>query len=226
MKKNTSIIIVFALTLIVAILLIFLITEKKQNLETEETNQYIASSNIKEIKKVESDREITYIIEDHANNLTYSWTFEKNEEYMNSIKENIKLEMDLGLDIITNSTNTTIDKLVSNDDKLIIEFSHHGQLPTKATIRLQVGQKYADGEKLYLYYLNEETNKIEFISDEIFVTNGYVEFSIDHCSSYFLTATIVQEAVNNPKNVNIVIAVMGIVIIILIASMLFNKSDK
>ena len=49
------------------------------------------------------------------------------------------------------------------------------------------------------------------------VKDGYVEFSIDHCSDYFLTAAIVQEAVGNPKNINYIIIGLLVVVLLLVA---------
>ena len=118
---------------------------------------------------------------------------------------------------------TALHDIVSNQDKLVISFEHHGALPSKAKIKLDVSDKYSNGESLYLYYLNEEKGQIEYIKKDIIVKNGYVEFEIDHCSDYFLTSSIVQDAVNNPKNINLIIVVMVVVIIVLIAATLFQN---
>ena len=173
--------------------------------------------------KVESSDEITYVIEDYDKDLTYSWSFNKDEDYKNSLKEGMNLDLDLKLDVITDEYNKIIDEKVSNKDKLIISFNHHGELPTKATIRLQVKDRFKDGDKLYLYYYNPEENIIEYIDKGIKVKDGYVEFEIEHCSDYFLTASVVQEAVNNPKNINLVIVGMIVVVIVLLGITLFQS---
>ena len=58
---------------------------------------------------------------------------------------------------------------------------------------------------------------IEYITRDGEVKNGYVEFQIEHCSDYFLTAAIVNDAVNNPKSVNFIIIGLIVVVFILIA---------
>ena len=58
------------------------------------------------------------------------------------------------------------------------------------------------------------------------VNNGYVEFNIDHCSNYFLTAAVVNDAVNNPKSVNYIIIGLGVIVFILIAVTLSQSKNK
>ena len=51
----------------------------------------------------------------------------------------------------------------------------------------------------------------------VFVKNGMAEFQIKHCSDYFLTAAVVNDAVNNPQSVNYIIIGLIVVVFILIA---------
>ena len=124
---------------------------------------------------------------------------------------------------MTSLEDKNLDSLVTNEDKLIVSFEHHGKLPTKAKVKIDVSDKYTNGSMLYLYYLNEEERQVEYIDKGLSVINGKVEFEIEHCSNYFLTASIVQDAVNNPKNVNLIIIVMVVVIIVLIGATLFQN---
>ena len=50
-----------------------------------------------------------------------------------------------------------------------------------------------------------------------------MEFQITHCSDYFLTAAVVNDAVNNPQNVNYIIIGLAVVVFILIAVTLFQS---
>jgi len=79
-----------------------------------------------------------------------------------------------------------------------------------------------NGQKLYLYYYNDENDTIEYIAHNIKVVDGYIDFEIDHCSDYILTTTIVNSAVNNPKNMNYIIVGMVIVVIGLAAVTVFK----
>ena len=73
------------------------------------------------------------------------------------------------------------------------------------------------------YYYNEETKKIEFIDKNIKVKDGYAEFVINHCSEYFLTGAVVNDAVNNPKSLNYVIVGLVGLVIALVGYTLFKR---
>ena len=76
---------------------------------------------------------------------------------------------------------------------------------------------------LYLYYYNEETKKVEFVEKNIKVKDGYAEFVINHCSEYFLTGAVVNDAVNNPKSLNYVIVGLAGLVIALVGYTLFKR---
>lgn len=177
-----------------------------------------ANNGAYKIFKTEGKNDITYNVVDYERNLAYSWTFNKDENKSN-VPLNQTIEMDINLrlniDAITNVTNN-INHMV-NENKLIVSFDYHGDLPTSAKIKINVNNRFKDGDELYLYYYNPELNQIEFIDKDIKVNNGYIEFDIEHCSDYFLTASVVNEAVNNPKSINYIIIILGIIVFILIA---------
>lgn len=220
MKKNFSLIIISLLIIVISGLIIHIAQDDKKG---ESGKDKIASDTLIHISKSESKDEITYEVVDNAKSLTYSWTFKKDKNLMGALKDNMEIDMDLRLSLLTDLQNKEINDLVENKDKLVISFNHHGELPTKAKIKLDVSDKYKEGEKLYLYYFNEEKHQIEYIQNGLVVTNGKVEFEITHCSNYLLTASIVQDAVNNPKNINLIIIVMVVVIIVLIGATLFQN---
>ena len=216
MKKNWLIILIAIIgCVLVSILILFFKNIFNQESISNQTSVSKASG-IK-ISKVEKDEVITYVVDDNERNLTYTWSFPKTENYKNNIKDDLYIDLNLRLsiDAITNDTNTINEKVKQN--KLIVTFDHHGTLPETATVRINVSNKFKDGEKLYLYYYNPDNNQIEYIDDGLKVKDGYVEFSIDHCSDYFLTASIVQEAVGNPKNINYIIIGLLVVVLLLVA---------
>lgn len=220
MKKNISLIIIAILSIALFVLIFFMV---KNSLEKKHEEEILATYTGSKIFKVTSEKNVTYIIEDYDKNMTYSWTFENNENYKNSLKDGMDIDIDLKLDVLAGNENEIIDNKVSNEDKLIVSFNHHGKLPSTAKIRLQVKDKFKDGKKLYLYYYNPEKDRIEYMDKGLTVKDGYVEFSIDHCSDYLLTASVVQEAVNNPKNINLVIVGMVVVVIVLVGITLLQS---
>lgn len=176
------------------------IDKDNYNIEKEITDEFII------IKVLEKDGK-----------LSYSWKFDKNKIKNNTI--------DLNFEVTYESKNKSIiDKLSSeNKDKTYVSFTHHGDLPTEAEISIYVGKRYKENERLYLYYYNSDKKEIEFVENKLKVHDGYVTFHIKHCSDYFLTGAVVNNAVGNPKLLNNIITVLGVFIFILLGIMLFSK---
>ena len=169
------------------------------------------------ITKTETNDYYLYDVVDNERNLTYSWKFLKEENKNVSVEENMYINNDLRLSIDASTKDTKrINEKVKND-KLIITFDYHGMLPLEAKVKIDVSDKFNDGEKLYLYYYNPDSDEIEYMDNAVFVKNGSVEFQIKHCSDYFLTAAVVNDAVNNPQSVNYIIIGLIVVVFILIA---------
>lgn len=207
MKKLKCILLLTLFVVVIGPLLIFFKKIKSDNKEI-----------ISKLVKEENINQISYKKQDQEDGLVYSWTFDKNSEYNDYIEENHKINIDLGLKILNENNNNIINDMVERE-KLILSFNHHGSLPTTAHMKVNVSGKYKNGEKLNLYYYNEEENKIELINDNIIVQDNLAEFEIEHCSDYFLTASIVQDTAN-PQNINIIIIIMVIVVLGLLASTL------
>ena len=66
---------------------------------------------------------------------------------------------------------------------------------------MPVGNKYKNGDKVYLYYYNEKTGIVEKVGDAITVTNNKVSITIDHCSVYFLSDKDDVATKDSAKNV-------------------------
>ena len=228
MKNNKALIIISTLLCVTLVALGFSISRliAKDNIEEIDKSQEVLADNAgTRIMKVESEKYISYIVEDYERDLTYTWQFEKTSEFYNNINDNLEIDINLRLSLdayneVTEDINDRVDQ-----NKLIVTFDHHGKLPSNATVRVNVADKFSDGEELYLYYYNEESSEIEYIEHKLKVVDGYVEFDIEHCSNYFLTAAVVNDAVNNPKSVNYIIIGLGVVVFILIA-MTLSQSKK
>ena len=223
MKKNW---LIGSVLIIVCVLstVITIIFKNKFNEQTNDPKETLVANSGTKIMKTKGDSYISYIVEDYERNLTYTWSFPNDDLNTSSLKDDLYIDLNLRLsiDAITNNTKKIND--IVDQNKLIVTFDHHGQLPQTATVRINVQDKFADHEKLYLYYYNADDQKIEYVDKGLTVKDGYVEFQIDHCSDYFLTATIVQEAINNPKNINYIIIILGIIVILLIAITLKQNS--
>jgi hypothetical protein len=114
------------------------------------------------------------------NQLQYSWTF--SNKAMNNTDMNIDLTI-----TFDDKKKEEISELTGREDAMYISFAHHGELPGPATIKTYVGDKYKNGDVVYLYYFSEEEQKILMVGNKpLTVKGGYVEYTITHCSTYFL----------------------------------------
>ena len=178
------------------------------------------------ILKTETSDSYYYEVKDTERDLEYSWRFMKEKDQNISVEDSLYIEEDLRLSLDADTMDTrTINQMV-NQEKLIISFDYHGALPLETSVRINVSDRFRDGENLYLYYYNPESDNIEYIAHNVKVQDGYVEFQIDHCSDYFLTAAVVNDAVNNPQSVNYIIIGLIVVVFILVAITLFQSKNK
>ena len=142
----------------------------------------------------ETGKDSIFNIVDKNGKLNYGWSFDGKK-----IK-NTNVDVDLSINANTEKAKQIEEKIKQKDIK-VLEFAHHGELPAPATIKMNVSDQYKDGQKLYLNYWDEtaKTPSTE-IQKDIVVKDGYVEFTIDHCSTYFLSTgkvSIVKEEINN-----------------------------
>ncbi len=155
------------------------------------------------IKTETKDR--VMFIQDKNGEFLYSWSFDKNKYN----KSDLEFDMTINFE---SPNEDKINNLISSDIiKEYISFNYHGILPTTATIKVPVNN-FNDGERLKLYYYDEDTNEIELVDDNVLVKNGYVSFEIDHCSDYFLTLSIVNEASNTNNNGMLIIGMLIIIV--------------
>lgn len=98
-------------------------------------------------------------------------------------KEEVK-ETYLNVKIGSNSAKDKIEQIVKDNQIIYFEIDENTILPGK--IKINVIEKY-NNDKLWLYKYNKDTNKIEYVKNEIIVTKGEIIISIDNSGEYFLT---------------------------------------
>ncbi len=175
------------------------------------------------ITKTESKDYYTYEVKDYERKLEYSWQFLKDKDKKVNIEDSLYIDDDLRLSLNRTSEDVTKIEDKVSQKKLIVSFDYHGTLPLKTTVTLNVQGKFKNGDELYLYYYNPENDTIEYISKNVEVKNGQVSFEIEHCSDYFLTGAVVNDAVNNPQSVNYIIIGLIAVVIVLVAVTLIQS---
>lgn len=147
-------------------------------------------------------------------NVEYSWTFD-------GTKLTEAEDIDLSVDITTEIPEK-IRKQIGGEDALFFDFSHEGNLPAEAEFYAGVSSVFRDGDVLTLYQWGEDGN-LEPAAEDISVENGYVTFSLDHCSSYVLTgASPAKGSINTAAAAGIGAAVL----IILAAGVLIIRKKR
>lgn len=114
--------------------------------------------------------------------------------------------------------------LIENKEKgLVIDFLHSGNLPKGTKVRVYVDPDQFGDEALTLYYYNPTTGKLSPVANKLKVYQeemgaSYVEFELEHCSTYVLTTTS-NNAQTGVMNVvfYIVLALFSLTGIILLA---------
>lgn len=146
------------------------------------------SSNVFE-KLKKNQKDITVGVTDENNKLQYSWTFDSDTV------NNTNMDIDLSISFDTDRAEA-VKQITGREDLVYLSFAHHGQLPGPAKIKTYVGSQYKNGDIVYLYYFNEEKNRVESVGGKnqgLVVTEGYVEYTITHCSVYFLSTQVAEE---------------------------------
>ena len=129
-----------------------------------------------------NNKDITVGVVNSQDYLLYSWTFKA--ATLNNTDKNVDLTLN-----VSDTKNDDIVALTGVDELVYLNFAYHGELPGTATLHTYVGKWFQNGDVVYLYYYNEELNRVEVVGDNegLKVVDGYVDFDINHCSTYFLS---------------------------------------
>ncbi len=143
---------------------------------------------------------------DEADNILYAWEF-------NGMDINAPADIDMSIQINT-QLQEAVKKQVGNENAVMLDFAQQGELPGKASVSLRVGDYFANGTPLQLFYYDEANEALDLQADHVVVENGYVTFPLEHCSQYLLLDGALVEAGGVSPVLLAVIAVVVIVIII------------
>ena len=163
------------------------------------------------------EKNLVYSVVGKDNKFDYSWTFASGNFKDTNVSVDLKLDKA--------DKNDKVEKHLKDDDALYLNFAHHGKLPGNATITVSVDDKFKEGTKVYLYYYDEEADKVLKVGkNALTIKSGCVEFTITHCSTYFLTEEelAVELDQNSAENVEYNVATgdnfnMNILIYLLVA---------
>lgn len=151
-------------------------------------------------------KKVEFSFADGTGKESFSWTFDASD-----ITDASKSISDFAVDPAASVPEVTsaLDSLAKDygldlaSSYTEIHFNHHGDLPGKATVKVDITGTslagLADGTKVYLYYYDPDTNAIK---DEVeaTVSGGYAIFPITHCSDYILVTKALKKAETTVAN--------------------------
>ncbi len=85
-----------------------------------------------------------------------------------------------------------IDQITNFAQGILLTFEENVALPENTVVRLHVSDLYQDGDHLFLYYYAMEEGKLSIAAQDLVVVDGFVEFTLSHTSTYFLSQTILK----------------------------------
>ena len=205
---------------------ILLSVNRNDKLTINDLKEVINDKDIEDIEiLIDNDTTITKeylkLIKESKRTVIFSYYNEDNKKMYSWIVNGKKIDklLDINTSIGLNKNNVKIIKRVSNyDDVLFINFKHNGSLPNGISIQIYVGDKFENRDDVNLYYYNEKNNILELKLESIKVQKEYIEFSINHCSDYFVTMSNLK--INNKSN-NIFPIIIIIELVIVFGIMLY-----
>jgi len=176
----------------------------------------------------QSSKIVTFHYYDSTKKLVYSWTLDG--------KKITNATMFLTTVLYTSEYDDEIEKLSNYADGLIIDFKHNGALPIGTKIRLYVGDKFENDDIVKVYHYDSAKKAMEFILGDLKVSEGYIEFAIEHCSQYFVTmanlgvtAPIKEKEPTSSTDMIMIIAIVEFFLIVILSiacAVFFIRSQR
>ncbi len=111
--------------------------------------------------------------------------------------------------------------------EVFVDFAYSGLLPEDTEVTVQIPSEnvnYNEGDTLYLYYCNPETNQRDFVSEGKYQENQ-VTFKINHCSEYVITSVGPNEIGETDSGMSawLIAAVFGVIACIIVRFVWIKK---
>lgn len=128
------------------------------------------------------DKNVTF----KSNGVT--WTF-NGKDITSTITGNIDLSLKTVSDALKAKEVAKIKTLLGkNVPMFAFSFNYEGKLPGKATVKVFVGTEWANKDVTIFRYYSDK-NSYEKITTVLVDKDGYLTYTTDHCSDYFITET-------------------------------------
>ena len=125
-----------------------------------------------------------------------------------------------------NFTAEAIVKAIS-ETEVSVDFAYSGLLPEGTEVTVKVPNdnvNYQEGDALYLYYCNPESNQRDFVSEGRY-QGCQVTFKINHCSEYVISGIgpNMTEGTSGSIPMWIIVAVFGVIVCGIVGVVVFKK---
>ncbi|SHH63071.1 Ig-like domain-containing protein [Clostridium grantii] len=168
------------------------------------------------------DKTIKFI----GNAITWSFNgLDLNKDFISSMTD-IDLSMEIPSDELKGKINDKVKSMIGkNVPVYAFSLSYDGQLPGKASITIFVGTEWANKSiDVARYFSDKNTYKI--VDTTQVDKNGYMTFTTDHCSDYFITETSVAKLPKTGSSIDTSILVLLGTLMTLSGLVLFISNKK
>lgn len=189
------------------------------NTGTADSALQLSDSKFEELKNSETVTDLQINVQSTSNETDVVWNFAKEDLKEDYEGDSVNLGVaftftDFEYDTINEIVRKTQEEWGTESETLgsiayqAMCFSHSGDLPGTATVKIRMNESLLDYyanhgnsmDDFKIYYFNEETGVLEKMERNIEVVqeNGtyYMQFQIDHCSSYLVTPEDLLEDVS------------------------------
>ncbi len=175
------------------------IKEIKAEFKDDTANTEVSKELINKLQDKDMSLEISK--KNDKDEVEYSWHFDRNsmkhadKEEIKPVNTKVTIHTDEDLADYDEGKKEKINVLTGNNGSqgstspAVVAFDHHGKLPGKTTVTVNVGDKYPEDTYVYYYHYDEsdEDDPKLVPKGRGKVKDGYLPVRIDHCSDYVLT---------------------------------------
>ena len=162
------------------------------NLKKEEVKKGLAKLSKLLVKKavlveaVKESADLSLSIRDNHKKVLYSWLIAGKELAESKSKLS---DINLSLKVVPSRKIKGLKSLLKGKNGTVVSFTHRGKFPAAATIKIHDKLfKYPKNKKLYVYYYNENKNRIEKAngSEVKAVSKGVITLKVSKGSDYLI----------------------------------------
>lgn len=179
-------------------------------------DETITKEHLQKVK--ESGKIINFNYFDENNTNIYTWIIDGTK--INTIN-------DININVNFTSENAdNIEKVANYANGIYLNLVQKEFLPEGTKLRIYVGDKYKDGDLVYLYSYEQTNLELKNINS-VTVLNGYIELEVKENTEYFISKAFIEKKVEEKEEINIllIIVIIEAIIIIILLILDYNHAN-